>query len=279
VVRGFDVKNALFEGILVQQTQNVTIRNNVVHDNDQGMFLPPAQQTGECAPSGEIPGDCGEGLHLMTVSGAKVVGNHVQNNSGGILLSDEFGPTAHNTLAGNKVLNNVFDCGITVVGHLPLAAGGGVHDNTVIGNVVNGNGVQGEGGGILLASGAPGGGVYSNRILFNVAADNGLAGVTVHKHDPASDLHGNVFIGNVLKHDALDGWGPGLPGDGDTADTTHPDHQTTGLLIDAATPITETVVVGNKISDVYYGIWTHNVAPIAPAANHFSNVVVPVYQQ
>jgi hypothetical protein len=275
VVRGFTVENALFEGILAVQTQGVTIQNNVVTDNDQGMFLPPAQQTGECQGFGQVPGDCGEGLHLMSVIAAKVLNNTVSDNSGGILLSDENGITAYNLIAGNKVLNNVYDCGITVVAHTPLAFGGGVHDNTVLGNVVNGNGVQGEGGGILLAAGAPGGGVYDNRILFNVANDNGLAGVTIHKHDPFSNLNGNVIVGNHLSHDALDGNGPGMPGDGDTSDT-----QTTGLLIAAAsTPITGTVVAGNHISDVYYGIWTQNASPISPSANTFVNVTVPVFQQ
>ncbi len=273
-VRGFTVENALFEGILAVQTHGVTIQKNTVTNNDQGMFLPPAQQAGECQAQGPVPGDCGEGLHLMSVTNSQVLSNTVYGNSGGILLSDENGPTAFNQIAGNLVLNNVYDCGITVVAHLPLAAGGGVHDNTVIGNVVNGNGVQGEGGGILLAAGAPGGGVYSNRILFNVANGNGLAGVTIHKHDPFSNLNGNVIVGNSLSNDALDGNGPGMPGDSDTSDT-----QTTGLLIAAATPLTGTVILGNQISDVYYGIWTQNVPLISPTANHFTNVTVPIFQQ
>ena len=277
VVRGFMVENATGEGILAQQTSGLTIQQNTVTNNDQGIFLPPNAQTGECAASGPIPGDCGEGLHLMSVTGSKVVSNTVFANSGGILLSDEFGPTAHNQVAGNLVLNNLYDCGITVVGHLPEFAGGGVHDNTVVANVVNGNGTQGEGGGILLAVGAPGGGVFNNHVLFNVAEGNGLAGVTLHSHaipGPSPDLHGNVIIGNVLKNDALDGRGPGMPGDSDTSD-----NQTTGLLISGAVPVTGTVVAGNQISDVYYGIWTQNVPTIAPSANHFTNVTVPVFQQ
>jgi hypothetical protein len=279
VVSGFTVRNALFEGIVAQQTQNVTIAHNVVTNNDQGMFLPPSQQTGECQGFGDVPGDCGEGLHLMTVTNAKVSDNLVQSNSGGILLSDEFGPTAGNLLLGNLVLNNVYDCGITIVAHLPMQFGGGVHDNRVVGNVVNGNGVQGEGGGILLASGAPGGGVFSNQILFNVAEGNGLAGITVHKHDPASNLNNNVFVGNTLRYDALDGWGAGMTGDSDTAGDPSADHQTTGLLIDAVSPVLGTVISGNHISDVYYGIWTTNVPPLAPNANRFTNVTIPVFQQ
>ena len=40
-VEGFTVENATFEGILVRNTHGVTIRNNVVKANDQGIFLPP----------------------------------------------------------------------------------------------------------------------------------------------------------------------------------------------------------------------------------------------
>ena len=40
------------------------------------------------------PDDCGEALHLQTVTGSTVSGNLVQDNVGGILLTDEDGPTA-----------------------------------------------------------------------------------------------------------------------------------------------------------------------------------------
>ncbi len=278
LVQGFTVENATFEGILVENTTNVTIKGNTVKNNDQGMFLPPAQQTGECMAVGEIPGDCGEGLHLMSVQNSQILNNLVTGNSGGILVSDELGVTAHNLIAGNRSLNNVFDCGITIVAHLPMAAGGGVFDNTVLGNVANGDGVQGEGGGILLASGAPGGGVYNNRILFNTAVGNGLAGITIHNHaipGPPSDTNGNVIVGNTVRNDALDGCGTGSPGDCEFGDT-----HTTGILVGAdSTPITGTVIAGNNIGNVYYGIFTQNVPVTIPVgANHFSNVTVPVFQ-
>ena len=47
----------------------------------------------ECQAAGEVPGDCGEGIHLMSVADSTVAGNYVTGNSGGILLTDEFGPT------------------------------------------------------------------------------------------------------------------------------------------------------------------------------------------
>jgi hypothetical protein len=48
------------------------------------------------------------------------------DNTGGILLSDETGPTAHNRITANVVADNLSDCGITVAGHNPAAAPGGV---------------------------------------------------------------------------------------------------------------------------------------------------------
>ena len=74
-VRGFTVQHATFEGILVKQTHDALVRDNVVTQNDQGTSLPANQQTGECAAVGLIPGDCGEGLHLWSVTNSQVLHN------------------------------------------------------------------------------------------------------------------------------------------------------------------------------------------------------------
>jgi len=186
-VSGFTVENAAFEGILVEKTSRVTISGNLVKNNDQGHKA--AKPTGECAPAGQIPGDCGEGIHLITVSHAKVTGNTVTGNAGGIYLTDEFGPTSHNLVSHNRSLNNLLDCGITVAGHSnkavslltgkPTPTTGGVFANTVIDNVVNNNGTKEAGAGILMAGGAPGTGVYDNLVEGNSASGNGHAGVAL----------------------------------------------------------------------------------------------------
>lgn len=278
-VEGFTVENATFEGILVRNTHDVTIRNNVVKGNDQGIFLPPEQQTGECAAVGLIPGDCGEGVHLWSVTNSRVEGNRIAGNAGGILLTDETGPTAFNIVSDNAVVNNPYDCGITIAGHNPAAAPGGVpnpavggiYSNIVVHNRADGNGVLGEGAGILLAGGPPGTAVYNNQIVENEASGNGLAGVTLHSHAPGQNLTGNMIVGNRLSDDNLDG-------DFDFSPVT--DGQTTGIFLASATPLTGTVVKGNVIRNVYYGIFTLNVPPIPVGANVFaSDVTVPVSQQ
>jgi hypothetical protein len=274
LVKGFVVRNATFEGILALKTSDVTIANNTVENNDRGVNS--AHPTGECAPVGEIPGDCGEGLHLMSVTRSAVLNNLVQNNAGGILLTDEFGPTALNLISGNRALNNVLDCGITLAGHSTSAVSStgatepslaGVYSNLVSDNVANGDGTKGEGGGILLAAGGPGSAVYNNVVNGNTANGNGLAGVTLHSHAPGQNLNGNVITNNNVSDD-------GLEGDPDFGVTN-----TVGILVaSAVTPLKGTEIANNTISNVHYGIWTKNVPTISPSANTFNNVAVPVTQ-
>jgi nitrous oxidase accessory protein NosD len=173
----------------------VTVKDNVVVGNDLGNPTGAPLKSSpyaECKAAGVVPGDCGEGIHLMTVTNSVFEDNFVADNSGGFLLSDELGPTAHNRIVYNTVEYNTLDCGITVPSHstkgfvkgaaVPSAAG--VYDNVIEHNTVIGNGVAGQGSGVLLAAGAPGGAVYGNVIEYNTISGNGLGGVTVHAHTP-----------------------------------------------------------------------------------------------
>jgi nitrous oxidase accessory protein NosD len=273
-VSGFVVEHANQEGILATQTSHVAILRNLVQGNDLGASAPTP--TGECAPVGQIPGDCGEGLHLMSVRHAKVIGNTVTQNAGGILLTDELGPTAHNLVLGNHVLANEFDCGITIAGHNPNAVQNGVrmpgvagiYRNVIAGNRSDDNGLKGEGAGILLAGAGPGTGVYGNLVKHNEASGNGLAGITLHSHAPGDDLNDNRFVGNRLRND-------NLKGDPDAGVT-----DTTGILLFSAVSHLHGIVVRvNAIRDVRFGIWTQNVPPIPLHANSFIDVAVPLHQQ
>jgi parallel beta-helix repeat protein len=280
-ISGFTVQNANFEGILVEQANQVQILNNTVAHNDQGMFATP--QVGECAASGPIPGDCGEGVHLMTSSDSRVIHNTIHDNAGGILLTDELGPTANNQLVENTVTHNQYDCGITLASHSPLAVANGVpqpnlagvHDNLIVGNVANDNGLLGEGAGILVAAAGPGSGAWGNRIIGNEANGNGLPGITIHSHAPNQNLDNTSIIGNRLSNDALAG-NNGSPGDGDFGVSG-----TTGIIVaSAVVPLNNVQIVGNQIRNVHFGIWTLNVRPTTQLArtNQFTNVDVPVSQ-
>jgi hypothetical protein len=283
-VSGFKIEGAKFEGILVgtapvpttatdgtpatsgTPVSHVTITGNALVGNGTGF----GTDAGECFSTPEAPGDCGETIHLVSVTDSLVAGNYVANNVGGILLTDEFGPTSHDIVAHNQTLDNTHDCGITLAGHNPAAVSpisglptgaAGVFDNLIAGNVSNDNGVAGQGAGILLGGGAPFAGVYGNVISGNVASGNGLAGVTIHQH-LIGDLNDNVIEGNVLSNDNLDG-------DFDFGAATAT--ETTGILVASGAPpgglppellpepITGTTIRGNRLYDVKVGIWTLGV--------------------
>ncbi|MGO9762285.1 MAG: right-handed parallel beta-helix repeat-containing protein [Solirubrobacteraceae bacterium] len=288
-VRGFIIRNANFEGILASGTTKVTIRENTVSKNDRGGSA--VKPVGECAPEGVVPGDCGEALHLMSVTHSTVLDNTVSDNRWHP-RHRRAGPTAFNTIKGNKVLDNVLDCGITLAGHNPKAVVlsttpgpptmaalaptvGGIYSDVITKNTVTGNGTQGQGGGILMAGGPPGTAVYNNTVSYNTASGNGLGGVTLHSHAPGQDLNGNVISHNTISDDGIHGYPTGAPGDSDAGIT-----RSVGIVVwSAATPLTGTSIVANKISHDYYGIWTKNVPTIAQSANTFaSTVTVPPFQ-
>jgi Right handed beta helix region len=117
VVTGFTIQKANFEGILVTNASSVTISDDRVISND----LAFQAQSGTCPglPSFETNEgmDCGEGVHLSGVDHSIVASNFVENNSGGILLSDDTGRTHDNLITGNVVQGNPYDCGITLASH------------------------------------------------------------------------------------------------------------------------------------------------------------------
>ena len=277
-VSGFEVTNAIGEGILVSSADHVTIAGNRVTHNDLGGVANPVPNTyAECQAQGGVPGDCGEGIHLMSSSYSTVSGNVSSGNSGGILLTDETGPAAHNRIVGNMVAGNLFDCGITVVGHNPKAAPGGVpapqvagvYANDIVGNSISGNGLKGAGAGVVLATPFPGGAVYDNTVEANAINGNGMAGVSVHSHAPGQLLNGNVITRNQFGTN-------NLVGDMDFA--PHVDTQTTGVLVGTVSPLSITIS-GNVIAQNHFGIWT--TGPVTAQGEHgnlFLGDTVPVMQ-
>ncbi len=264
-VRGFTAENAIGEGILAAGTDRVTISNNTVVHNDTGT---PKSPWPFCAASGNVPGDCGEGLGVLTTSDSKIWDNTIEFNSGGILVSDDLGPTSHNTIEGNLVEDNESDCGITIVGHnpgganakgVPQPSAGGVFDNLVTANVVISNGTTGEGGGILLAGAAS----YDNTITDNEISGNGLAGVTIHEHG-ADALSGDVISGNWFGTNDI------------TGDPGTPDQVTTGIFVERDSPKFPTVditVKNNTIAWDVIGIYDNTGARgLTQSGNKFLHV-------
>ncbi len=300
-VEGFVVKGATYEAILALQTSHILIAHNVARHNDQGFFH--HHYTGECTYNGQPPsihkhparakarggaadlraGGCGESIHLASTSYSRVIDNYSTQNTGGIYLTDESAPAAHNLVAHNRVIGNLYDCGITLASHSTrtvtakgrvLRHAGGVYDNTIIDNVANDNGTKKPGTGILVAAAFGGGAAYDNRIIGNTVSGNGLPGIALHSHDVRQDLNGNVIRNNVVGHNAIGG-ANGKPGDGD-AGVTH----TVGILVWSwSTPLKGTVVLGNHISHDYFGVWTEHVPTMKRSANSYRHVRVPLKQR
>jgi parallel beta-helix repeat protein len=256
---GFTVMNAGLEGVFVLETSGVTISSNTVVNNDAyGPFNPL------CV---DQPDDCGEAIHLQSVTGSTVSKNLVQNNVGGILLTDENGPTSGNVIRDNRVLDNTLDCGITLASHwfqlgAPAAPNvAGVYQNLVLHNTSNGNGAAGIG----VFAGPPGAAAWGNSVIGNTAMHNGLPGVAIHSHTPFQNIEDNVVVNNTV---AADGPDEDIPGD---------DGPTGISILSAVDPIRQVTVAANRISDEEFGIFAFNAPRISGLpSNKFNSVTTPV---
>lgn len=261
VVRGFTVKNAGLEGIFAVQTSLLTIAGNTVIDNDAyGPFSPL------CVSQ---PDDCGEAVHLQSVTRSTVSNNLVQNNIGGILLTDEDGPTSGNTISNNRVLDNTKDCGITLASHFFKLSGGpvapdkgGIYQNKVLHNTSSGNGAAGIG----MFAGPPGAATYDNMVVGNTSMNNGLPGVAIHSHTPNQNVNGNMIVNNTLS------------GNGPDDDILGDDAPTGISVFSAVVPIAETVISANRIAGEHFGIYIVNAVQVSglPSNKMDGSVAVPI---
>lgn len=246
VISGFTVENANFEGILVVNAANVTVWGNKVVNNTKGLDIVNMVCPGQPAFETSEGDDCGEGIHLIGDNHSTVANNDVENNSGGILITDETGPAYANLITGNLVANNPYDCGITLASHPPAPSTGaalsfGVYNNTISQNQSTSNGilVPGAGAGIGIYAPSPGTRNSGNVIIGNQLSYNGLPGVAMHNHAaptgaPPVNMNDNSIIGNTFTRNGADT---------DDAATSGP----TGINIFSIAPVTGTVISQNQI--------------------------------
>jgi hypothetical protein len=250
LVSGFEIHGANFEGILVINASNVTLLDNHVQQNNKALdpsagMCPniPAFETSEQM-------DCGEGIHLMAVNHSFVMRNLVENNSGGILITDETGPTTANLVKGNIVHDNGFACGITMASHPAANASGpirainyGISHNVIASNdsYHNGLAIPGAGAGVGIFAPGPGSTNIANVVFGNTLHDNGLPGVTMHNHAAVSGappvyFNDNVIVGNRIYGNAAD-----------TEDAMT--SGSTGINVYSVALMRGTIVAQNDISD------------------------------
>ena len=277
VVSSLQVQNANFEGILVTNSSDITITDTHVLKNNINLDINafacpdiPDFETNEGF-------DCGEGIHLSGVDHSVVSNNLVENNAGGILLSDDTGATHDNLILGNTVQDNPFDCGITLASHALFAPGPptaeGVFHNTITGNLSKHNGFQvpGAGAGVGLFSPAPFTKTYGNVVVNNDLIDNGLPGVAMHAHSPGANLVDNMIAGNRISGNGADTDDTATPGPTGVNVSGGDDGSGNPVAV-----ITGTVIAGNVIHQETVGVVAKTNAFVGAHLNSFINVATGV---
>ena len=241
-VAGLGVQNAKYEGILVTNASGIVISGNALTGNNKGLAFGAQGPTCDGIPAFETleAFDCGEAVHIMGVHHSAIINNSITGNAGGILISDDTGPTHDNLITGNNVSNNPSDCGITLASHPPAPSTGstdhfGVYSNYIVANVSTQNGLKGEGAGVGLFASDPGSKTYGNIVVNNTLTGNDLPGIAAHGHTPNQMMDGHVIIGNTIS-----GNGP------DTDDAATPG--TVGILFFSVSPVANTLIWQNTIT-------------------------------
>jgi parallel beta-helix repeat protein len=248
IVTGLEVKNANYEGILVANATNVSLVDNHVHSNNKALTATACPGIAAYETSEAM--DCGEGIHFMAVDHSNITRNLVEDNSGGILITDETGPTWNNTVSENIVRDNGYACGITMASHPAANASGpiqalnyGITHNVISHNQSYSNGlaIPGAGAGVGIFAPGPGSTNTNNVVIGNDLHDNGLPGVTMHNHAavpgaPPVFFNDNTIIGNHIHGNAAD-----------TADAATPG--TTGINVYSVAVMTGTVIAQNNFDN------------------------------
>src|SRR5579875_3338250 len=268
-ISGFTVRNANYEGILLMNLSMASVSNNTVMNNNRSLAAGacPGLESFETNEQS----DCGEGIHLMAVDHSVVTNNTIAGNSGGILNSDDTGPTHDNVISFNTVYNNPYACGITLASHpayvppvVPVSttvpAAYGVYHNMVYANRSRANGnANGGGSGVGIFASSPGTMSYGNVVVANYLTENGLPGIAMHAHAPNQKLNDNMLVANTLTNNAAD-----------TADAATPGP--TGINIYSLMPISGNMVIGNSLQQEAVDVAIH--APAIPIPNAPSPALV-----
>jgi nitrous oxidase accessory protein NosD len=279
VIQGLEIHSANYEGILVANGTNISLADNIVHNNNKALTPTacpgiPAFETNEVA-------DCGEGVHFIAVDHSSIVKSLIYDNSGGILITDESGPSFSNLVQGNIVHDNGYACGITMAGHPPATSlipsaqlSFGIMHNTIAGNESYKNGLllPGAGAGVGIFAPFPGTVNTANVVTGNDLHDNGLPGVTMHNHAyapapaPGINLNDNVIVGNKIYGNAADT---------EDAFTKGP----TGIDLYSVGPVTGTVISGNTFSDEAFDIVFNAPGSLEAHFNNFNDQTVAIANQ
>ena len=227
IVRGFTLKNADDQGILVEDTAHVLVENNVVTNNG----LQPADAPRDYQVMAED-----KAIQLEGTSDTVVRNNTVsQNKHGGIaVLDSQTNPAVGNDLDGNRVTSNNGDCGIVLASYLP---GKGLRNNVVERNTVTGNVA-----GVVVAADPPGTSTVDTVVRGNLIAANQLPGIIIHSNASDQIVSGTEVSENTIRQNGAD---PGI----------HLNEATGIVIAGAVVPVTNTTLRANTISDESVPVW------------------------
>lgn len=238
-VSGATVSGAKNEGILVQDTSGVVIKDSTFEGN---------------AVSNDFNLTERKAIVLAGTSGVLVTGNTVRGNGdGGIGVYDDGPnspsapipidpdrpvPAVGNVITNNKIADNFNGCGIVV----SAKDDGSLVTGTVVSSNTNTASVPGAVGGIIVATGGVGAGTVANTVIGNNLVTGGyIAGIGMHTSG-AGAVVGTSIIGNTFGHNG----GQEVVGQNPVG---------TGVEMLAGGTIDKAQLLNNTVSDDYYGVF------------------------
>jgi parallel beta-helix repeat protein len=264
VITRNDVSGAKIHGIFVQDSSNIVISWNNVHDNSAGV---PAVSCNFVKPPCVAEG---KAIQLDGTSNSIVAHNKVTNDQfGGISIADDgpvdagalnpgtLSPANNNLVIGNQITQVAHDCGIVVAVYNHETAS----NNVVINNNVEGSlppfGVHPYVGQIVVATDGPGATIQNTFIIHNVVNGSTLPGIVVHSNAPGDIISGTVIMGNSLGYNGY------YPPFFSSPNTPVAANGTTAIsLVAEAYPgmtqppsISGTVLINNTVSPDQIGVW------------------------
>ncbi|MDA8309408.1 MAG: right-handed parallel beta-helix repeat-containing protein, partial [Actinomycetota bacterium] len=262
-IKGVTVTGANDEGILVQNSTDVTVEDSVVKGDGT-------------SPTPAIAFD--NALELIGTSNSKVEGNTLSGDfAGGIGVADDgptnpggpkpstLRPSNNDVISGNTISAVYGGCSIVFSSRNPGAGitGGAISHNTLTGSPGHFGPHGPVIGNIVVATAGVGASLSGVAVTGNTVTGAGLPGIIVHGDAPGSKVSAVTVAGNTLSGDDwLTTDGPAVPA---------------GIVV-ATSPIpppgspvvTGTSIKNNTVSNEFYDVWTSGATGSAVGSNTFS---------
>jgi parallel beta-helix repeat protein len=288
VIKKNDISGAAIHGIFVQDSREITITHNNVHDNSAGVPAVSCDfvHEGPCVNEGKA-------IQLVGTSDSEVSHNGVHDDLfGGIAITDD-GPVDpgalnpgnpnnanNNLVSDNKIFKVSNDCGIVLAVYNQQTA----KNNVIRGNDVEGSqppfGVNPYVGQIVIAGDGPNATIKNTIVSHNTIHGSTLPGLVLHSNAPGDRIKGTVISNNKLGDNGY------YPSFFSTLNTPVAANGTTAIsLVAEAYPgmphpptITDTTLINNTINPDHIGVWLCKTddTTIQRTPNHKSEVDIPV---